>query len=62
MERLEEKGYMDVPGVDLSAFRDDIRSSAEDGESDTEDDDNENENDNEEVDLLVEEAGDELAG
>jgi DNA-directed RNA polymerase subunit alpha len=45
VERLEEKGYMDVAGVDLSAFRNGTNASA------VEDDENEDE------DLLVEETG-----
>jgi DNA-directed RNA polymerase subunit alpha len=45
VERWEEKGYMDVAGVDLSAFRNGTNASA------VEDDENEDE------DLLVEETG-----
>jgi DNA-directed RNA polymerase subunit alpha len=37
VERLEEKGYMDVPGVDLSAFRNGIASVVDDEETEDED-------------------------
>lgn len=47
VERLEEKGYMDVPGVDLSAFRNGGSSSVEGDEDEDEDEE-----------LLVEETGD----
>ncbi|MBI3957309.1 MAG: DNA-directed RNA polymerase subunit alpha [Chloroflexi bacterium] len=52
VERLEEKGYLDVPGVDLSAFRN--------GASSAEVDDHllDDEEENEDEDFLVEEAGD----
>ncbi|HRJ42241.1 MAG: DNA-directed RNA polymerase subunit alpha [Caldilineaceae bacterium] len=45
VERLEDKGYMDVPGIDLSAFRNGTVSSAPDEEDEDEE-------------LLVEETGD----
>lgn len=45
VERLEEKGYMDVPGVDLSAFRNGASSVSVDDEE------------NEDEDILADEAG-----
>jgi DNA-directed RNA polymerase subunit alpha len=36
VERLEEKGYMNVPGVDLSAFKDDRSRTEDEGEDEEE--------------------------
>lgn len=56
VERLEEKGYMDVAGVDLSAFRNGAGASADLEEEDDEDEDIED-NVDEEEDILAEETG-----
>ena len=62
VDRLEEKGYLDVPGVDLSAFRDTSASAEDDGEGENADEDGAAdevpaENEDEDEGLLVEEAG-----
>lgn len=52
VERLEEKGYMDVPGVDLSAFRNGTGSGEDAGDENEMDED-----EGEDEDLLVEDTG-----